>query len=197
MAFFIMIIITVQKKSFDIYFSIHFKKLGPAPPVARHTARIPTLEENTLLTQKSYSCCQNYSSRLGGGKANQPETVGEVPLLNSTTDHNDQKTRQETQTKEQNSHPIKTNSEIGTQTYNHSKFRCLDVNIRHNQHQQRHMSPPKPNYPTIASLEYSIIIEAQENDLKSIFIKMTELKRKLLNSLKKLKKKQTKIGGNE
>lgn len=68
MAFSIMIIVTIQKMIFDIYFGINkkIKKLRPAQPEFTSTTRNPALVEDPLLNQSPYSYCQNYSSLLGG-----------------------------------------------------------------------------------------------------------------------------------
>lgn len=51
----------------------------------------------------------------------QPLTWAETPCL--TRGHTYQKTKEETETKEQNTNPIKTNSELHTKAYNHHKSR--------------------------------------------------------------------------
>lgn len=48
----------------------------------------------------------------------------------STTGHTSQKTREKTETKQQNTHPTKTNSEMDRQTYKHPKPRCLEASVR-------------------------------------------------------------------
>lgn len=53
----------------------------------------------------------------------QPSTW--VKTLYSTTGHPDQKTREETETKEQNTHPTKTRTDVSTQKYNVPKHSCL------------------------------------------------------------------------
>lgn len=45
-------------------------------------------------------------------------------------DHNDQKIKEETGTKEQSTHSTKTNSEIGIWNCIHPKHRCLDSRVR-------------------------------------------------------------------
>jgi hypothetical protein len=47
------------------------------------------------------------------------------------------------------------------------------------EHNQQDMAPPEPSYPAIASPVYPKTSEAQEDDLKTNFIKMIKpLKRK-------------------
>lgn len=51
------------------------------------------------------------------------------------------------------------------------------------------MAPPEHSYPTTASPEYSNTREAQENDLKTNFVKMTEeMKKKSLKEIEKTTK---------
>ena len=55
------------------------------------------------------------------------------------------------------------------------------------------MSPPKPRNPTIASPDYFNTAEAQENDLKTNFMKMINvLKEKMNKSFKEIKEKKIK-----
>lgn len=53
------------------------------------------------------------------------------------------------------------------------------------------MSPLEPSYATRVGAEYSSILEAQEKDLKSNYVKMIEVYKEEMNkSLKKLRKTQ-------
>ena len=52
---------------------------------------------------------------------------------------------------------------------------------------QDNLASPEPSYPTTASPEYSDITEAQENDLKSNLMKMTDaFKEEMSKSLKEI-----------
>lgn len=80
---------------------------------------------------------QNFSSQFGQQSSGEPEAIqafrSSVPNLSrslfSTTDHSSFKTKEETEAKEENTHPTKTNPEIDTYTYNHSKSRYLNISV--------------------------------------------------------------------
>ena len=88
-----------------------------------------------------------------------------------------------------NTHPTKTNSKVGTYTYNRPKSKSLDASEKSRINtSEDNISPPEPNYPLTSSSEYFNIAEAQENDLKSNLIKMIEAFKEEINPLKTYRK---------
>jgi hypothetical protein len=56
-----------------------------------------------------------------------------------------------------------------------------------NNRNQGYMASPEPNYPTIASPEYTINLENQDMDLKSLLMMtMENYKKEINNSLKEI-----------
>lgn len=119
----------------------------------------------------------------------QPLTWAETPCL--TRGHTCQKTKDETESEEQNTNPTKTNSEIRTKTYNHHKPRSLHNSVRDTtNNSQDNRSLPEANHSTTASPESSNTIEAQEKDLKRNFMKMIKVHKMGMNkSLKGIDEK--------
>jgi hypothetical protein len=88
--------------------------------------------------------------------------------------------------KKQNTHPTKTNSKVGTYTYNRPKSKSLDASEKSRINtSEDNISPPEPNYPMTSSSEYFNIAEAQENDLKAIFMKMIEVLKREMNKFRR------------
>lgn len=85
-----------------------------APAETMPTDRTPAQTEDPLLDQRPL-----WSLEV--------QTPSPIEMFYSTTGYHGQKIRKETETKEQNTYPTKTNSEIFTLTY---KPRCLDTTVR-------------------------------------------------------------------
>lgn len=51
-------------------------------------------------------------------------------MIYSTTGHGSQRTRDQTETKDENTHSLKTKPEISTENSNHSKLRRLNIRVR-------------------------------------------------------------------
>lgn len=85
----------------------------------------------------THICSQKFSPNWGSKPLlyQRPPRPSEVQppvwaeTLYSNTGHDIQKTRGERETKEENTHPIKTNQKIGTLTYNHYISWCLNYKL--------------------------------------------------------------------
>ena len=91
------------------------------------------------------------------------------------TDHKDQKTKEETKIKEQNTHLVKTNSEnqhIDIQSSYAHMPKCWFENI------QNIMVPSQHRYLKTLRPEYAKAAVKQDNGLKNTFINMIEVLKK-------------------
>lgn len=117
-----------------------------------------------------------------------------METLYSTKGQCSQKNR-ESETKEQNKHLTKTNSEISTYTdQNHHQLKCLDASLRSQSTITRKIcqSSPEPNHSIIGSSQYFNTDETQENDLKTKFMKIIKvLKEEVNKSLKESQEKSS------
>ena len=90
----------------------------------------------------------------------------EVMLAARNPGHKDQKTKEETDTKEQNTQPTKKTQKSINMTYNHHKPRCINtINTQGN------VSPPKPSYPMTAISENANTAKAPEMTIKPILLR--------------------------
>lgn len=99
-----------------------------------------------------------------------------------------QKSRMETETKEQNTNPMTNSLEISTYYYDHSNHRCLDATIKTQSITARAQCLPQSpsSYCSIAGPKYFNIAKTQgKKTLKTAFMNMIEfLKVQINKSLK-------------
>lgn len=87
----------------------------------------PELRQRSSAVPKSKLTTRSLALSLDGDSLS---TGSEVRPATRRPRHKDQKTEEGTEIKEQNTHSMKTNSEISTKTYNHPKPRWLGARVR-------------------------------------------------------------------